>query len=93
MKVQVNLDENTMDVTEKHEKTAIIVTVRLAHHDIRDADIRSRMTQLWTDLHPLKEFIETVVLETTASNVSVIQPFTWMFPLPVQLELASRKSE
>jgi hypothetical protein len=77
MKVQVNLDEQTMNVTEKHEKSSILVTVRLIHQDIRDSDVRTQMNKVWTDLAPLKDLIEQVILETTASNVAFITPVAY----------------
>jgi hypothetical protein len=83
MKVQVNLDESTMNVSEEHHKEAIQVTVRLARHDIRDGAIRDRMSKLWVDLEPLKHLIEHIVLETTESNISFIAPFAWLCPIPL----------
>ena len=93
MRVQVDLDENTMQFTEQENNRSITVTVRLANHDIMDSGIQTRMTQLWTELNPLQEFIEQVVLETTASNVSVVRPLAWLFPIPltpVQLQSAAK---
>jgi hypothetical protein len=92
MKVQVDLDSNTMEVTEQDNKSSITVNVRLAEGDIRDSAIRSRVTQLWDELAPLREFVGQVVLETTASNVSVIKPIAWMFPLPLTPLLLSTAS-
>jgi len=85
MKVHVNLDTNTLDIQEQNLKTKILVTVRLDHQDIRNATVREKMTKLWADLAPLKEFIEQVILKTNQRNVEFIQPFTGLFPHPLTL--------